>query len=46
VTLSAAVNRHHTAWIHCDASPAHPIRYAVDGDRLVCFTITDDAKRS
>jgi hypothetical protein len=37
VTLSAAVNRHHTAWIHWDAGESHPVRYAVDGDRVVFF---------
>ena len=37
MSLPAAVNRHHTAWIHCDACTPHPIRYAVDGDRIVCF---------
>ncbi|HEY5012423.1 MAG TPA: hypothetical protein VIK61_06940 [Acidimicrobiia bacterium] len=37
MTLSAAVNRHHTAWIRCEACRPHPVRYAVDGDRIVCF---------
>ena len=35
--LPAAVNRHHTAWIHCETCAPHPVRYAVDGDRIVCF---------
>ena len=37
MSLPAAVNRHHTAWIHCDACTPHPTRYAVDGNRIVCF---------
>jgi hypothetical protein len=37
VALPDTVNRHHTAWIHCDACPPHPIRYAVDRDRIVYF---------
>ncbi|HEY5076736.1 MAG TPA: hypothetical protein VIJ48_04455 [Acidimicrobiia bacterium] len=37
MTLSAEVTRHHTAWVHCADCPPHPVRYAVDGDRLVCF---------
>jgi hypothetical protein len=37
VTLPDTVDRHHTAWIHCDACAPHPIRYAIDGDRLVYF---------
>jgi hypothetical protein len=37
MSLPAAVNRHHTAWIQCDGCAPHPFRYAVDGDRIVCF---------
>ncbi len=37
MTLPASVMRHHTAWIHCADCPPHPVRYAVDADRLVCF---------
>jgi hypothetical protein len=37
MTLSAAINRHHTAWVHRGDGRPHPLRYAVDGDRLVCF---------
>ena len=37
MTLPDTVNRHHTAWVHCDACAPHPIRYAIDGERLVCF---------
>lgn len=37
MSLPAAVNRHHTAWVHCDTCRPHPVRYAVDGDRIVCF---------
>lgn len=38
MTLPAAVTSHHTAWIACgDGSRPRPVRYAVDGDRLVCF---------
>jgi hypothetical protein len=37
MTLSAEVIRHHTAWVHCADCPPHPVRYAVDGNQLVCF---------
>jgi len=37
MTLPASVTRHHTAWVHCDDCRPHPVRYAVDGDRMVCF---------
>ncbi len=37
MTLSAEVTRHHTAWVHCDECRPRPVRYAVDGNRLVCF---------
>lgn len=37
MTLSAEVARHHSAWVQgADARP-RVVRYAVDGDRLVCF---------
>jgi len=35
--LPGAVTSHHTAWVTLPGSPGHPVRYAVDGDRLVCF---------
>ena len=37
MTLSAEVARHHTAWIQGADSRARVVRYAVDGDQLVCF---------
>jgi hypothetical protein len=37
MTLPASVTRHHTAWVHCDDCRPHPVRYAIDGDRMVCF---------
>jgi hypothetical protein len=37
MTLSAEVARHHTAWIESADSRPHVVRYAVDGDQLVCF---------
>ncbi len=37
MSLPAAVTSHHTAWVSIPGSTAHPVRYAVDGDRLVCF---------
>jgi hypothetical protein len=37
MSLPATVTKHHTAWIGCDDCRPHPIRYAVDGDRIVCF---------
>jgi hypothetical protein len=37
MTLPLPVTRHHTAWIHCDECRPHPVRYAVDGDQMVCF---------
>jgi hypothetical protein len=37
MTLSAEVARHHTAWIQSADSRPHMVRYAVDGDQLVCF---------
>ena len=35
--LPAEVSSHHTAWVSIPGTTAHPVRYAVDGDRLVCF---------
>ncbi len=37
MTLPASVGRHHTAWIRCPESRAHPVRYSVDGETMVCF---------
>ncbi len=37
MTLPDSVMRHHTAWIHCADCSSHPVRYAVDADRLVVF---------
>jgi hypothetical protein len=37
VTLPHAVTSHHTAWVSAQGQQPHPVRYAVDGDRLVCF---------
>lgn len=37
MTLPAEVTRHHTAWVHCAGRQPHPVRYAVDGDRMVRF---------
>src|SRR5438105_15220030 len=37
MTLPASVTRHHTAWVHCADCRPHAVRYAVDGDRMVCF---------
>ena len=37
MTLPAPIRRHHTAWIHCSNCRPRPVRYAVDGDRMVCF---------
>jgi hypothetical protein len=35
--LPAGVTSHHTAWVAVSGGSPHPVRYAVDGDRLVCF---------
>jgi len=35
--LPAPVMNHHTAWVALPGSSAHPVRYAVEADRLVCF---------
>ena len=37
MALPAGVSSHHTAWVAAAGSEPHPVRYAVDGDRLVCF---------
>ncbi|MGZ4801584.1 MAG: hypothetical protein ACXV9P_03190 [Acidimicrobiia bacterium] len=37
MTLPSAVTSHHTAWMNGPGAVPHPVRYAVDGDRLVCF---------
>ncbi len=37
MSLPAAVTSHHTAWVSAPGGPPHPVRYAVDGDKLVCF---------
>ena len=43
--LPSSVVGHHTAWVHCAACRPHPVRYAVDRDRLVWFAdeLPDDA---
>jgi hypothetical protein len=35
--LPASVNRHHTAWVSCGECRPHPVRYAVDDTRMICF---------
>ena len=35
--LPQAVKSHHTAWVSPPTGSSHPVRYAVDGERLVCF---------
>jgi hypothetical protein len=37
MTLPAEVTRHHTAWVQCAGCEPHPVRYAVDGERIICF---------
>lgn len=37
MSLPGAVTSHHTAWMNGPGSIPHPVRYAVDGDRLICF---------
>ena len=46
MTLPAPVARHHTAWVHCATCRPHAVRYAVDGDRMICFgdELPDDAR--
>jgi hypothetical protein len=41
MSLPKAVTSHHTAWVSGPGAVAHPVRYAVVGERLVCFG--DDA---
>jgi hypothetical protein len=35
--MPQAVKSHHTAWISLPTGSPLPVRYAVDGERLVCF---------
>ena len=35
--LPAAATSHHTAWVTPPVGAAHPVRYALEGDRLICF---------
>ncbi len=35
--LPATVTSHHTAWVGLPGGSAHPVRYAVAGDHLICF---------
>lgn len=37
MTLPAAVKSHHTVWVTAPGAKPRAVRYAVDGDRLVCF---------
>jgi hypothetical protein len=37
MSLLPAVTSHHTAWVSAPGTRPHPVRYAVDGNRLVCF---------
>jgi hypothetical protein len=37
MTLPAAVRNHHTVWVSAAGARARPVRYVVEGDRLVCF---------
>jgi hypothetical protein len=37
MTLSAEVTKHHTAWVQLADARARTVRYAVSGDRMVCF---------
>lgn len=37
MSLPTAVTSHHTAWVSSPGRQPHPVRYAVDGDKLVCF---------
>lgn len=45
MTLPSPVARHHTAWVRCDDCSPRAVRYAVDGDHIVCFgdELPDDA---
>jgi len=50
--LPAPATSHHTAWVALPGGTAHPVRYAVEGDRLICFGdeslagVPDDARVS
>lgn len=35
--LPAEVKSHHTVWVRTETGRPVPLRYSVDGDRLVCF---------
>lgn len=35
--LPAAVSSHHTVWVTPPGGKPRPVRYAVDGGRLICF---------
>ncbi|MCU1427303.1 MAG: hypothetical protein JWL83_1303 [Actinomycetia bacterium] len=35
--MPSAFTSHHTAWISADRGRSRAVRYAVDGDRIVCF---------
>ncbi len=37
MALPAGVTSHHTAWVTAHGGTPHPVRYAIDGERLVCF---------
>jgi hypothetical protein len=37
MSMPAAVKSFHTAWLTPPGGRPHPVRYAVDGQRLVCF---------
>lgn len=37
MALPADVTRHHTAWVSCAECAPHPVRYSIDGQRIVCF---------
>ena len=37
MSIPAAVKSFHTAWLTPQGGQPHPVRYAVDGQRLVCF---------
>ena len=37
MSLPAAVKSFHTAWLTPPGGRPHPVRYTVDGERMVCF---------
>ncbi len=37
MTLPMSVSKHHTVWVKFADGRASAVRYAVDGDRMVCF---------